>query len=148
MAEIKGGDKLRQALAELAAKLKNPGTLRVGFLENARYPNGTQVAMVAAVQNDGAPAVGIPPRPFFTNMVKDKSPEWPKAIGDLLVANDFDATKTLKMTGEGIKGQLQQSIRDTNAPPLAEATVKRKGFDKPLIDTSHMINSVDYDVKT
>ena len=48
--------------------------------------------------------------------------------------------------GEGIKGQLQQSIRDTNAPPLAPATVSAKGFAKPLIDSSNMINSVDYEV--
>jgi hypothetical protein len=38
-------------------------------------------------------------------------------------------------------GQIQQSIRDTNEPPLAPATVRRKGFDKPLIDKAIMINS-------
>jgi hypothetical protein len=42
---------------------------------------------------------------------------------------------------------LQQSIRDTNDPPLAQATIARKGFAKPLIDTSVMINSVDYEVE-
>ena len=49
--------------------------------------------------------------------------------------------------GLGIKGQLQQSIIETNAPPLAESTVARKGFEKPLVDTSHMLNSVDFEVR-
>ena len=44
-----------------------------------------------------------------------------------------------------IRGQLQQSIRDTNDPPLAAATVRRKGFAKPLIETSMMLNSVSYE---
>jgi outer membrane receptor for monomeric catechols len=29
---------------------------------------------------------------------------------------------------------------------LAASTVARKGFSKPLIDTSHMINSIDHAV--
>lgn len=147
MAAVKGGQKAAKRLAELDALLRKVGTLRVGFLENARYPDGTPVAMVAAIQDYGAPRAGIPPRPFFRNMVRKKSPGWPKAAADLLIANRMDADLTLRQMGEGIKGQLQQSIQETNAPPLKPATIKRKGFSKPLIDTSHMIKSVDFDVK-
>lgn len=80
-------------------------------------------------------------------MVAAKSPEWPEAIGRALVANNYDAEKTLRVAGEAIAGQLRQSIVDTNEPPLAESTKARKGHDKPLIDTSQMINSVDFEVK-
>jgi hypothetical protein len=73
MAEVKGGEKLEAALATLATKLAVPATLRVGFLENAKYPDGTPVAAVAAWQNYGTGS--IPPRPFFSNMVAQKSPE-------------------------------------------------------------------------
>jgi hypothetical protein len=48
---------------------------------------------------------------------------------------------------EAIAGQLRESIIKTNAPPLSPRTIARKGFAKPLIDTSHMINSVDYEVR-
>lgn len=144
MATIKGGDKLEKAFTQLAARLSKPGTLRVGFLEKATYPDGKPVAMIAAIQNYGSGH--IPPRPFFSNMVRSKSKDWPKALAPLLKANDYDATLALRLMGEGIKGQLQQSIRDTNTPPLAPSTIARKGFDKPLIDTGHMINSVDYEV--
>lgn len=146
MANIKGGDKLGAALAKIAAQLNKPATLQVGFLENAKYPDGTPVAMVAAIHNFGAPRAGIPPRPFFSNMVAKKSKDWPKSIANLLKLHNYDILKVLKLMGEGIKGQLQQSIRDTNKPPLKPLTILRKGFPKPLIDTGHMLNSVDYRV--
>jgi hypothetical protein len=149
MATISGGGKLEAALAEIAKDLSKAATLSVGFMENATYPDakGTLVPLVAAIQEFGAPARNIPPRPFFRNMIAEKSGEWPDAIAGLLASNEYDAEKTLMLAGEGIKGQLQQSILDTNSPPLSQATIDRKGFDKPLIDTSHMINSVDYNVK-
>ena len=51
------------------------------------------------------------------------------------------------LAGEAIAGQLRQSIVDTNSPALAESTIRRKGFSKPLVDTGHMLQSVDYEVK-
>lgn len=143
---LRGGEKMEAALNDLAQKMGEAKTLRVGFLENATYPNGTPVAMIAAIQNFGAPAAGIPPRPFFSNMVAEKSGEWPQAIAALLPSNDFNVTKVLSLAGAAIAGQLRESITNTNDPPLAPATIKRKGFAKPLIDTSQMINSVDFEV--
>lgn len=144
---IKGGDKLAKRLAEMAAKITNVGTLGVGFLENAKYPDGKSVAMIAAIQDFGAPSVGIPPRPFFRNMIAAKSPAWGTSLGTILKNNDYDARKSLMIMGELIKGQLKQSIIDTNSPPLSPVTIARKGFAKPLIHTKVMINSVDYEVK-
>jgi hypothetical protein len=98
-------------------------TLRVGFLEGAKYPDGTPVAMVAAIQNDGAPAAGIPPRPFFRNMIKDHSSEWPALIEKILQSSKYDSQRTLEMLGEVIVGQLKQSIADTYDPPLSQVTL-------------------------
>lgn len=144
---IKGGDKLEAELQRMAGAVTSAETVKVGFLAGATYPNGTPVAMIAAIQNWGAPRAGIPPRPFFSNMIAAKSPEWGPATGALLIANDYDAAKTLAQVGEAVSGQLRQSIIDTNAPPLAASTVARKGFDKPLVDTGVMLNSIDYEVK-
>lgn len=146
MATISGGKKLEAALARIASQLSNGKVLRVGFLSNATYPDGKPVAMIAAIQDFGAPGAGIPPRPFFRNMIAAKSGEWPKALGDLLKDNDYDVDKALELTGHGIKGQLQQSIRDFSGVPLKPATIARKGFDKQLIDSGHMLNSVDFEV--
>lgn len=146
--KISGGEKLEKRLQEMARNIGKPATLSVGFLEGATYPDGTSVAMVAAIQNFGATARGIPPRPFFSNMVADKSPEWPEALGKILVAKNYDASGSLELMGQGIKGQLQQEIVDTNSPPLSPVTVARKGTAKPLVDTGHMLASVDYIVKS
>ena len=78
MASISGGNKLEAALKAISAKINRPGTLRVGFLEGATYPDGTSIPMVAAVNEFGAPSRGIPPRPFFRTMVADKSSTWAK----------------------------------------------------------------------
>ena len=138
MVEIRGGDKFAAVLREIADQLGDGGQLRVGFLEGA----------IAAIQDGGAPGRGIPPRPFFRNMIAAKSPEWPAAIGAELVANNYDVEKTLERSGHAISGQLRQSIVDTNSPALAPSTIARKGHSKPLVDSAHMLNSVDYEVKT
>lgn len=143
---MKGAEGVQAKLDEIAKNLREAASLRVGFLENASYPNGTSVALVAAVQNFGAPLRGIPPRPFFSNMIKEHQNEWPDQAAQLLRKTKYDVKTTLKQMGEVIAGELRQSIIDTNEPPLAPATIARKGFDKPLIDTSHMINSISYEV--
>ncbi len=170
MATISGGEKMAIALATMAANLKKAGTLRVGFLENATYPDGKSVAMIAAIQNFGAPSVGIPPRPFFSNMIRSKRAAWPRALAINLRAADYDAQVALRRFGTGVAGQLRQSIKDTNSPPLAPSTIAKRmrgmtgaqiaaadkraaktgkppSYAKPLVDTGIMLGSVDYEVE-
>lgn len=142
MAQIHGGTKLANALAEISHNLEKVGTLKVGFLSGAKYPNGVPVALIAAVQNYGAPRAGIPPRPFFSNMVASKSSEWPAAIAGLLKANNYDTAKVMALTGEAIKGQLQKSIIDTNSPPLSPVTLmlrKMRGENPDLVVTGRTV---------
>lgn len=147
MVAIKGGSALEKRLSELAAKVSKPANLSVGFLADSTYPDGTPTAMVAATNEFGRPSVGQPPRPAFRNMIADKSLGWGDAIANLLVSNDYDATKTMTQVGAGIKGQLQQSISDLTTPGLKPSTIARKGFDKPLIDSGHELASVDFKVE-
>lgn len=144
---VRGGDKFENALKDLATRVAKPASVKIGFLEGARYPDGTSVAMIAAINEYGAPSRGQPPRPFFRRMIDAKQGEWPSAIAGLLKANDLDAEKALDLAGAAIAGQLRQSIRDLVDPPLAASTIRRKGFAKPLVDTGHMLNSVDHEVK-
>ena len=146
MARMRGGENVTRVLERIADRVTRPATLRVGFLEGATYPDGKPVAMIAAIQEFGAPRANIPPRPFFRNMIAKKSKEWPRAVADLLVQNDYDVARTLDQAGFAIEGQLRQSIQQTDAPPLAQSTIDRKGHSKPLVDTGHMLNSVDHEV--
>lgn len=179
MVTLKGGDGLQKALDEIAKGLSKAASVDVGFLEGATYADGKSVAEIAAIQEFGAPRASIPPRPFFRTMIAEKSGEWPEAVGDLLIANEYDAAKTLGQTGAAIKGQLQQSIVDTYSPALSPITLmlrKMKAEDpdlvvtgtivgeaarrvasgestegvstKPLVETGHMLDSVDFEVKS
>ena len=78
--------------------------------------------------------------------VNEHQGEW---AGDLakLLAQDLDTEKALRTMGQRIKEQVQQAILDTNEPPLKPATIARKGFEKPLVWHSIMIDSVDYAVE-
>lgn len=138
MVTLKGGEGLQKALDEIAKKVSKASSVDVGFLEGSTYPDGKSVPEIAAIQEFGAPKAGIPPRPFFRTMIEVKSPEWGEAVGNLLVANNYDAAKTLGQTGAAIKGQLQESIIDTYNPPLSPITLmlrKMRAEDPDLVVT-------------
>jgi hypothetical protein len=131
---MKGGEKLEAFLREKARKIKNAGTLKVGFLDGATYPDGTPVATVAAIQNFGAPAQGIPPRPFFSNMIRRYRETWPPAIAKGLKNTGMDAAKTLTLMGHVIASELQQQIIETTEPPLSPVTLMLRAMRKGDMD--------------
>lgn len=176
MAEAKGGDKMGDVLGKMAEGLSKASSVEVGFLENATYPDGTSVAMVAALDEFGHG--NTPARPYFRSMIAKHKGEWPKAIGDLLKDNAYDAAKTLAQVGAGVKGQLQQSIVDTTSPPLSKVTLMLRKMKaeypdlvvsgktvgeaaarvaagestdgvstKPLVESGHLLNSADFRVE-
>ena len=146
MPSLTGGAAMQAKLDAMAKNLTKASRLDVGFLAGATYPDGTSVPLVAALDEFGT--AKMPARPFFRNMIAAKSDGWPDAVAGLLVANNYDAERTLNLTGEGIKGQLQESIRTFAGAPLSPRTIKAKGFDKQLVNTGHMLNSVGYQVTT
>lgn len=123
MAVISGGDKLAKALAQIASKAK--GNLKVGFLENATYPEtGTKVAAVAFWNEYGHGGnFPAPPRPFFRTMIAQESETWGKKLAKLLEITEDDGKKALAMLGEDIKGALQESIINVTEPKLSETTL-------------------------
>lgn len=142
MPTIKGGATFRAVLNKMAAKLSKPGTVRIGFLENSTFPDGTSVPMVAAIQEFGAPKAHIPPRPYFRTMISNKSPEWPDAIAQNLKQTGYDIKITLGRIGEGVSGQLRESIIELQAPPLSPVTVMLRGMqlnDSKLVVTKSTV---------
>ena len=143
MGSLSGGDKVMRRLAEIAEQMGG-GSVSVGFMSGATYPDGTPVAAVAASNEYGVPTRRQPPRPFFRNMIAKESPTWGDKLAGLA---HLGSNQALSLMGEDIAGALKQSINDLTDPPLSARTIAEKGFDKPLIDTSHMINSVTYIVE-
>ena len=139
---LSGGDALMKKLEDIAKKMGG-GAVSVGFLQGATYPDGTPVAAVAFWNEYGSSG---PPRPFFRQMIAKESPSWPVKMAKLAKLTNYDGDRVLGLMGEDIKGALQQSINDFTSPALAQSTIDAKGFSKPLIDSSHMINSAGYEV--
>lgn len=120
MVEISGGDKFEAAMANLAKKLGKKATLRVGFFDDKRYPDGTPVAMVAALNNFGGGST--PPRPFFTNAIAEHSPEWGEKIEQLLDMTGGDIHQALSLMGEVIADQIRMSIMTGSYAPNSPVT--------------------------
>ncbi len=120
---LSGGERLQKVLAEISSRASKEHKLSVGFMADAKYPDGTPVAMVAAIHNFGAPAAGIPARPFFTRMVDTSKGEWGRKIGHLLRNQGFDSRRALAAMGEDIGGDLRESIINGNWQGLSEITL-------------------------
>ena len=129
-----------------------------GFLETAKYSDGTPVAAVAAQNEFGNPAKNIPSRPFFRNAVKTNEQKWEKAAGQLMLSvieGKIPKEQALDQLGQLIKGDIQESILDGDFESLKQSTLDARQSrkrtagvaNKPLIDTGHMMRSVDYVVE-
>ncbi len=147
MVAFSGGDKLRAKLKELAAQVKRGAKVQIGFQDGATYPDGTSVALVAALNEFGVPDHNQPPRPYFRGMIAKESDHWGDDIAAALTHTNYDAQVSLALVGEQVAGELRQSITDLVDPPLAPSTIARKGFGKPLVDTGRMRNSITAVVK-
>ena len=105
-----------------------------------------RLANYSSVHNVPAHVIKIPSRPFFRTMLANVKPELPKMIAVLTKKDEYDVYLVMMTMGAFLQSRLQESIRTWTIPGNAPSTIRRKGFDKPLIDTGHMLNSVDFEV--
>lgn len=132
------------SLSAALAKYKDMNAkLRVGVLENATYPDGTPVAMVAFWNEYGTRITK--PRPFFRTTISENKKNWVLSVTELMRRHN-DGKKVLGLMGEHIKGQIVNSINTWSDPPNAASTVREKGFDKPLVWTGQMMRSISWEV--
>lgn len=101
------------------------------------------VATVAFWNNFGTASVKA--RPFFTDMIAERSPQWGGDLAKVLVALDYNSKLAFRSMGEIINDQLVQKIVDWPADN-APLTVAIKGFNKGLIDKGIMQRSSSYEV--
>lgn len=118
---------------------------RTGNIDDYRFVKAPKSNLAQTVQIP-AHTITIPSRPFFRQMLAEKSPQWGADMTEIMKSSDYDAKKTLSLMGERIAGQLKESITSMAEPPNASSTVRKKGFNNPLIASGHMQSSVDYEV--
>lgn len=141
---MKGMNNLVYKLGKMADKAVDH-SLSVGFINGATYPDGKSVASVAYFNEFGTDK--IPSRPFFRRMIAKESPTWGGKLVGAVKHTNFNFKKSMELLANDVEGALRQSIIETNDPPNAPYTIEKKGFNKPLIDTSLMIKSITSEVK-
>lgn len=134
------GKRFEKMLKELAGK-----QVRIGFQKGkATEENGTDVCDVAAWNELGTE--NIPSRPFLRKSVDENEAK----INSFMQSQKKDllrgvpADQILKEIGIFQKDLIQEKITEGSYTPNAESTVRKKGSNKPLIDSGRMRQSVNY----
>lgn len=112
--------------------------------ETGREVDLAQVAMFNELGTSTSP-----PRPFLRMAVDENqdeiNAECEKQVKN--IAKGGTAEQSLKSLGEFGKMLVQKKIGDGTFTPNAPSTIKAKGSEKPLINTSHMRQNVNYVIK-
>lgn len=142
-------------LEKLLARYRNESELAIGWpagsrATSIRYPDGTSVVLVAAVNNFGSQSRGIPARPFMTESqapaIAATAPVAAKLMPQLN-AGRISAAEILERMGPFAVGAFQTTITDFAWTPNAASTVADKKSSKPLLDTGLMRSSLTYVVR-
>ncbi len=132
--------------------------LKVGLFEHSKYSDGTPIAYVAAIQELGYPAGGIPPRPFLRPTMNDKKTEYGQLIfrvAKVAASGNITVNDGLTQVGAKAASDVKLAIKAVTTPALDDATVKArarrhskgKSTNKPLVDTGQMLNAVTFSVE-
>lgn len=127
---------------------------KVGWFNTAKYPDGTPVAYIAAVQEFGWPEGNIPPRLPMRSTSAEKRGEWgavAERASKAVLTGKLSAVAAMEMLGLKGAGDIRKAIAAVMSPPLKVNTVKARlagkkqgnvvsvTIAKPLVDTGHML---------
>jgi len=158
------GEGRKQLEIALANFVNNKKVGKVGWFEKSKYPNGTQVAQVAAKQEYGSTLEKIPPRPYMRPTIRAKQNEWRNISFKLakeVIKGKRRPQDVLELLGLKAAGQIRKTISNLYTPSLAFSTIqgrlRRAGVGnvgrpytraeignlyKPLIDTGLMYGTL------
>lgn len=140
-------DAIKKMLKDLESK-----QIQVGFFETAKYPDGTPIAYVAAIQEFGYGP--IPPRPFMRPAQLQNQNKWQAGIAAGVKAamnGSITINAALEQVGMVAAGDVRKAIKAVTAPPLAKSTIrgrqsrkkgKKAASTKPLVDSGQMLQAV------
>ena len=93
----------------------------------------------------GVPEKRIPPRPFMKRTVDGNSRKWKNLVkNDIKNSKKPDLQNTLNKLTTKVINDIQTTINELMFPPNAESTIRKKGFNNPLIDTGTMRDTVTW----
>jgi hypothetical protein len=135
---------IAQALLKLEGVFKKyqDAEVRAGYMSGASYNDGTSLADVASKHERGA---GVPLRAFITKAFLDNRENWRAGIKRAMAAGK-SVEDALALCGMQMTGDIKRSITGGGWGRNSAKTIRRKGFDRPLVDTGTMLKSPEYEV--
>ena len=121
----------------------------VGFLakDGKAYEDGLTVAQVAAWNEFGTS--DMPSRPFMRQTLSENQDKIKQLFDDAgkAVVKGAKADEVYNKIGVVAKAMMQDQIVNGKYKPNAPSTIRKKGSDRPLIDTGQMRQSVNYEIR-
>lgn len=109
------------------------------------HTEGMSVADIGSIHEFGAPAAGIPARSFIRGWYDEKQDEIQAILRTELgqvVAGKRPLAQALERSALRLEGSVKERIRQHIPPPLAPATIARKGSSTPLVDRGQLRNAI------
>lgn len=146
---VRDSDKGYQELVARIFKLGNP-SVSVGVFStdgSKLYVDGETVLDVATFHEFG---LGVPERSFLRGWFDENEERARETLRKLMIAvlrGSRSKEQALDVFGLWLQSEIQKRITTNIPPPLAEATIKKKGSSVALVDTGQLRASVTFKVK-
>lgn len=137
---------LRKELDGVTVKVGVQGTDKAvrrgkgGKIQNTDQP----LAVIAAVHEFGLNE--MPKRSFLRSAYDENKPAINAMVDKIATGaiTGMSVDTAINQLGNVVQGMVQKKIVDGPFKANAPATIKRKGSDRPLIDTGHLRQSIRY----
>jgi hypothetical protein len=147
---------MNEELKRLEMLMKEVGTshAEIGVLGGTHTDKESgktfDMADLAIVHEFGRDDGHIQERSFLRSSLEENKKTYKKQLAFFLrqaFRGEISYSDVLEKLGAVAAGGAQKKILDGPFKPLKEATIKRKGSSKPLIDTGQLLQSITWDVK-
>lgn len=114
---------------EILTKGLNGVEGRVGWGQAAKYEDGTSIAVVAAVQEFGSPAKGIPPRSFMRTTTMEQKSHWAGMVETAargVAEGKLGVDQVMQGLTQQAAGDVRKKITEITSPELLPETIKSR----------------------
>ncbi len=116
------------------------------------YPKTGESVVEVGLRNEfGVESERIPERSFLRTTLEEHKKKYFAQATKVIKASIKQRKpidKTLSLVGQSMESDIKRKIETLKDPGNAKFTIKKKGFDNPLVETGHMRQSIRYEVRT
>lgn len=117
---------------------------------SVKPPEPITMAQLAAVHEMGSSDGTIPQRSFIGSAIDEHSKELmrlTKKATNKVIDGDMSKGQAIGLLCQKVADWIVAKIDSNVPPPLEDATIKRKGSTKTLVDTGQLKGAVDWEIK-